>query len=113
LLTVQVHILSPLCQILSFPRFTVLLPPAAIKRYIHTFIRVVTLHEENYTVGQITFVCKTSQYVVKQYLELYETVKTNAEQRQKLEEELERVINWSKPVGNRLTNDKKTVEVTK
>lgn len=63
----------------------------AIKRYVATFQRVVTLHRAQTAVSQIAFLVGASARLVGDYLALYERVTGQAARLAKLEEELARV----------------------
>ena len=63
----------------------------AIKRYISTFLRVVTLHRQGHSPSEIAFLVNASQRLVKDYLALYEQVLKQPAWLAKLEEELTRV----------------------
>lgn len=64
----------------------------SIKRYISTFQRVVVLYREEMTVTEIAFLTRSSPRLVADYLALYETALTVPHRREKLEEELARVM---------------------
>jgi DNA-binding Lrp family transcriptional regulator len=65
----------------------------SIKRYISTFQRIAVLHrEEEMAVEQIAFVTRSSTRLVTDYLALYEAALAVPHRREKLEEELARVM---------------------
>ena len=65
--------------------------PQAIQRYVKTFLRLVALHRDGKGVEEIAFLTQTTPRLVRDYLELYETAMQQPPQREKIEEELERV----------------------
>lgn len=65
--------------------------PQAIKRYVQTFLRVVSLHEQEMGLESIAFVTHSSVRLVKDYLALYETALHAPQRAAKLAEELARV----------------------
>lgn len=64
----------------------------SIKRYISTFQRIAVLHREGMPVTEIAFLTRSSAKLVKDYLALYEAALTVGHRREKLEEELARVM---------------------
>jgi hypothetical protein len=64
----------------------------SIKRYISTFQRIVALHREGMPVEEIAFLTCSSARLVKDYLGLYESALAVPHRREKLEEELARVM---------------------
>jgi len=64
----------------------------AIKRYISTFQRITVLYREEMAVEQIAFLTRSSPRLVTDYLRLYEAALTVPHRREKLEEELARVM---------------------
>ena len=71
--------------------------PQAIKRYVSTFLRIVVLHRQGTPVEEIAFLTRTSVWLVKEYLEVYEVAMTEPRRKEKLEEELARVSVRQKP----------------
>jgi DNA-binding Lrp family transcriptional regulator len=69
----------------------------SIKRYISTFQRIVVLHREEMPVTEIAFLTRSSPRLVADYLALYEAALAVPHRREKLEEELLRVISRQKP----------------
>jgi predicted transcriptional regulator len=65
--------------------------PQSIKRYISTFLRVVTLQCQGRSVAEIAFLAGTTPKLVQDYLMLYERLQTQPHRLEKLNEELERV----------------------
>lgn len=63
----------------------------SIKRYVSTFLRVVTLHRQGHSASEIAFLVNASLRLVKDYLTLYEQVLKQPTWLAKLEEELLRV----------------------
>jgi len=63
----------------------------AIKRYVSTFLRVVTLHRQATAVSEIAFLVAASEKLVGDYLGLYERAQAEPVRLAKLEEELTRV----------------------
>ena len=70
--------------------------PQSIKRYISTFLRIVILHREETPVSEIAFLTRSSERLVKDYMEVYEAAQDKAQRLEKLEEELARVSAWQK-----------------
>ena len=62
----------------------------SITRYLKEFTRVVALHKEGYSLGQIRRMTGHSERLVKKYLELYERYKNNEDCKQRLGEILSR-----------------------
>lgn len=75
----------------------------AIKRYVSTFLRLVTLHQKGSTPEEIAFLTRSSVRLVKDYLVVYEATQTVPHRQRKLKEELDRVNHWSRA----LVDDKK------
>ncbi len=65
--------------------------PQSIKRYVSTFLRVVTLHRQGMTVTEIAFLVGASAKLVRDYLEVYEQAQGQKHQMEKLNEEITRV----------------------
>ncbi|HMR68555.1 MAG TPA: DUF1670 domain-containing protein, partial [Anaerolineae bacterium] len=65
--------------------------PQAIKRYVSTFLRIVTLHGQGMTESEIAFVVGTSVKLVRDYLGVYEQAQGQKHQLEKLNEEIIRV----------------------
>ena len=65
--------------------------PQAIKRYVHTFLRVVSLHRQSLTPSEMAFLVGASEKLVRDYLALYERAQGQPHQVSKLAEEIERV----------------------
>jgi Protein of unknown function (DUF1670) len=65
--------------------------PQSIKRYISTFLRVVSLHRQGLVVSEMAFLVAASEKLVRDYLALYERARTQPAQLVRLEEELARV----------------------
>ena len=65
--------------------------PQAIKRYVQTFLRIVSLQEQGMAVESIAFVTNSSVRLVKDYLAVYETARNEPQRGAKLAEELARV----------------------
>lgn len=70
--------------------------PQAIKRYVSTFLRLVVLHRQGKEAREIAFLTQISVKLVQDYLGLYEKALQQPAQREKLEEELERVSTWNR-----------------
>ncbi len=68
----------------------------AIKRYVSTFLRLVTLHQKGSTPEEIAFLTKSSVRLVKDYLVVYEATQTVPHRQRKLKEELDRVNHCSR-----------------
>lgn len=75
--------------------------PQAIKRYVSTFLRVVTLHRQEMAQNEIAFLVGASVKLVRDYLEVYEQAQGQKHQMEKLNEEIERVngLNGAKKRG--------------
>jgi predicted transcriptional regulator len=65
--------------------------PQAIKRYVSTFLRVVTLPRQGMLESQIAFVVGASVKLVRDYLGVYEQAQGQKHQLEKLNEEIIRV----------------------
>jgi transposase len=65
--------------------------PQSIKRYVSTFMRVVTLHRQGMTVVEIAFLVAASERLVRDYVAVYQQAQRQPHQMEKLEEELTRV----------------------
>lgn len=65
--------------------------PTAIKRYVNTFLRIVTLHTKGAAVAEIAFLTRSSTRLVQDYLAVYAAAQTEAHRWEKLVEELARV----------------------
>jgi NADH:ubiquinone oxidoreductase subunit E len=65
--------------------------PQAIKRYISTFLRIVTLHRQGTALTEIAFLVGASERLARDYVALYERVQRQPQGREKLDEELARV----------------------
>jgi biotin operon repressor len=63
----------------------------SIKRYVSTFLRIVTLHRQATAVSEIAFLVAASEKLVRDYLGLYEQAQGAPARLAKLEEELARV----------------------
>lgn len=63
----------------------------SIKRYVSTFLRIVTLHRQATALGEIAFLVAASDKLVRDYLGLYERAQAEPVRLAKLEEELARV----------------------
>jgi len=70
----------------------------AIKRYVSTFQRIVALHREGLAVEKIAFLTSSSARLVQDYLGVYESALAVPHRREKLEEELGRVMGRSATV---------------
>jgi hypothetical protein len=70
--------------------------PQAIKRYVSTFLRLVVMHRQGKEAKEIAFLTQSSVRLVKDYLVLYEKALEQPAQREKMEEELERVSTWKR-----------------
>jgi DNA-binding Lrp family transcriptional regulator len=64
----------------------------SIKRYISTFQRIVVLHRKGTVVEEIAFVTRSSVRLVTDYLALYDAALAVPHRREKLEEEMARVM---------------------
>jgi DNA-binding MarR family transcriptional regulator len=62
----------------------------SIKRYVHSFVRVVDLHQQGMPESQIAFALQISEYLVGEYLALYGQHDT-VEYRARLTEQIERL----------------------
>ncbi len=65
--------------------------PAAIQRYISTFLRMVTLHQADWSVSEISFLTRSSPSLVTAYLAVYTQAQHDAARKTKLAQELARV----------------------
>lgn len=65
--------------------------PQAIKRYVNTFLRIVSLHEKGTAAAEIAFLTKTTARLVADYLAVYEAAQAIPHRQAKLAEELVRV----------------------
>jgi len=65
--------------------------PQAIKRYVSTFLRVVTLDRQGMRESEIAFLVGASVKLVSDYLGVYEQAQGQKHQMEKLNEEIERV----------------------
>ncbi|MCC7362452.1 MAG: DUF1670 domain-containing protein [Anaerolineales bacterium] len=63
----------------------------SIKRYVSTFLRIVTLHRQATAVSEIAFLVAASEKLVSDYLGLYARAQGEPLRRAKLDEELARV----------------------
>lgn len=63
---------------------------SSIKRYVQAFVRVVELHQEGFSEGNIALVLDTSVYLVREYLTVYDQ-HDSPEQRARLKEQIERL----------------------
>lgn len=75
--------------------------PQSIKRYVSTFLRLVTLHRQGKEATEIAYLTQSSPKLVKDYLALYENALRNASQKEKLEEELQRVNLWERQAAEK------------
>ena len=66
--------------------------PQSIQRYVSTFLRMVVLHRKGTAVSEIAFLTRSSERLVEEYLGVYEKALGLAHRREKLEEELARVM---------------------
>jgi DNA-binding Lrp family transcriptional regulator len=64
----------------------------SVKRYISTFQRIAVLHRKQTPVEEIAFLTRSSARLVSDYLALYEAALAVPHRREKLEEELARVM---------------------
>lgn len=71
----------------------------SIKRYISTFQRIAVLHREGMAVEEIAFLTRASVRLTSDYLALYEAALDVPHRREKLEEELARVMPRPDGVG--------------
>lgn len=65
--------------------------PQSIKRYVSTFLRIVTLHRQETARTDIAFLVGASERLVQDYVELYERIRQRPPCLNKLDEELARV----------------------
>jgi biotin operon repressor len=65
--------------------------PQAIKRYVRTFLRIVSLQEQGRAQPEIAFLVGASEKLVSDYLALYEQAQAKPHQLEKLVEEMARV----------------------
>jgi len=65
--------------------------PQAIQRYVSTFLRMVSLHEEGKALKDIAFLTQSSTKLVEEYLAVYENAREHPTRQVKLAEEIERV----------------------
>jgi biotin operon repressor len=79
--------------------------PQAIKRYVRTFMRVVSLQEQGLGQTEIAFLVGASEKLVRDYLAVYEQAEEKPHQMEKLMEELERVKGLQ---GGQKKGDRKT-----
>ena len=63
----------------------------SIKRYVSTFLRVVSLQRQGRGAGEIAFLVSASERLVQDYLGVYARAQSQPERLNKLEEELVRV----------------------
>ena len=68
----------------------------SIKRYVSTFLRIVTLHRQATAVSEIAFLAAASEKLVGDYLALYARTQGAPVRLAKLEEELARAAAWRK-----------------
>lgn len=73
--------------------------PQSIKRYVSTFLRVVSLHRQGTPVPEIAFLTQSSVRLVQDYVQVYQTALAQPHRQVKLDEELERVRGRSVPAG--------------
>lgn len=66
---------------------------SCIRRYIQTFARVIQLHRQNLSLGEISLALQISQALIKEYLTVYQQNDTPF-CRQRLEQQLER-LSWT------------------
>lgn len=66
--------------------------PQAIKRYVQTFLRMVSLHQQGMATESIAFVTNSSVRLVTDYLALYAAAVEHPQRQAKLAEELARVM---------------------
>jgi hypothetical protein len=69
---------------------------SSIRRYIQTFVRVIDLHQQDFKSGQIAQLLQLGQPLVQEYLAVYRQ-HSQAEQRDRLKEQLERFKQASGP----------------
>lgn len=74
--------------------------PQSIKRYVGTFLRIVTLQRRQASVAEIGFLTQSSEKLVQDYLAVYESALQMPTRREKLEEELARVNGAGVPSGS-------------
>jgi len=65
--------------------------PQAIKRYVQSFLRIVSLHEQGTPAQEIAFLTQTTARLVDDYLALYQVAQEQPPRQAKLAEELARV----------------------
>ena len=65
--------------------------PQSIKRYVSTFLRIVTLHRQGTALTDIAFLVGASERLVRDYVAVYERAQQQPHCLDKLEEELARV----------------------
>jgi hypothetical protein len=65
--------------------------PQSIKRYVRTFLRVVSLHRQGTPVQEIAFLTQSSAHLVQDYVQIYATALAQPHRQVKLDEELARV----------------------
>ena len=70
--------------------------PASISRYVQMFIRVITLHIQGFSEGQIVSVVDAGASLVREYLAIYEQHDTD-EQRERVREQIERLGKSTEP----------------
>lgn len=78
--------------------------PQAIKRYVSTFVRILSLHQQGMPVETMAFVTQSSVRLVQEYLALYESVQHQPQRLEKLTEELQRMqpaAGGTAPVGEK------------
>ncbi len=77
--------------------------PQSIKRYISTFLRVVSLQDQGLGQTEIAFLVGASEKLVRDYLAVYEQAQEKPHQLEKLAEEMERVkgLNGGQKKGGR------------
>jgi hypothetical protein len=66
--------------------------PQSIQRYVSIFLRIVVLYRKGTPLGEIAFLTRSSERLVQEYLGVYEAAMGDPQRREKLEEELARVM---------------------
>ena len=75
---------------------------SSIQRYVQTFVRVMALHQQGFSVGQVAHLSQCSQRLVSEYLALYEQ-EDDPLSRQRLDEQIARLqrVHQSDTMGKR------------
>jgi hypothetical protein len=72
---------------------------ASVRRYISTFLRMVVLQRRGWSQREISFLTRSSEHLVQEYLTLYEKAQQDPARAAKLEQELVRVSSNGAPAA--------------